>query len=107
MTHAERTTRRREMADFVNEGGSIREAAIKYEVSTTLVRDAYRVFYPDGAKPKKDLPRASKTIRIVAELLRSTDSFSAISSRVGTAYQRIQDVHSQMVSEGILLPERN
>jgi transposase len=102
MTHSERVERRKEIADMVHAGSSIGETANYYGVSMTMVRMAHTEFYPNN---RIELiigkPRSSKTIQIVALLVKTHLTLSEIAAQVGVTYQRVQQVQAELSTEGI------
>ena len=108
MTHNQRAKRRRDIAEqVVIHHRPVGEVAGDYEVSMTMVRQSIQEYFPDEAESLPKGPvRASKTIRIAAQLLRTTDSITEISNRVGVPYQRVQAVRTELLSENVPIPER-
>jgi transposase len=101
MTHQERTSRRRRMADLVHNGLTLGEVAGQFGVSMTMVRMAYEEFHP-GEKAKKGRPRASSTVRILALLIKTPLTLQEIADRVGVKYQRVQELQMELQGVGLV-----
>jgi len=101
MTHAERCERRRQIAETVRGGASLKEACKKHGVTATLV-------YASCAEHDVDLKlRASpRVLKVIAALQDPGRSLAEIARSFGISPQRVSQIYEEAVTCGIRLTGR-
>ena len=103
LSHAERRARRAEIAAVCAKGKTAAEAAAKFECGATLVFTACR---EAGVEPKRKAATDPSRLRLIAALVNTTTSFSALAKRHGVTRQAIEKFAGKCVAAGLKVRSR-
>lgn len=105
LSHEERAERRKKIALAVKRHGDIAKASTDFKVTEHLVRNACK-------EHKVKVPRTfaesinASTYKVIAALINTTDTLTAIAIRHGLSPQRVDQIKTQCVEAGIKLKSR-
>jgi hypothetical protein len=102
MTHHERFLRRKEIAQYINEGNSVNDASVRFKISEATVRSACFEFLgvlPDRRKSANEL--APSTYKIIARLTNTGRELGIIAKEFGVSRQRITQIYHRCIEAGI------
>jgi len=102
LTHAERAKRRAEIRKFVAAGHKRTEAADRFGVTATVVRDSC------AGLPRTSLDNrwGGSTFKILADLLNTSDTLQAIGERNNVTRQCVNQALTFAKAAGIKFPHR-
>jgi transposase-like protein len=103
LTHTDRRARRGEIAAFCARDKTVAEAAAKFGCGATLVLTACR---EAGVEPKRKTVADPSRLRLVAALVNTTTSFSALAKRHGVTRQAIEKFAGKCVAAGLKVRSR-
>ncbi len=103
MRHSERAIKRMEIAVFIRDGGTVKEAEMAFNVKGSHVRACCRennVNIP--GKPRG----AFGAYRVIAALLNTEKSLTEIAEECNTTKQNISQIYLKCLENGIVMKER-
>ena len=105
VTHAERAERRAAIAEFCHEGGTLAQACLEFGVSPTLVKTACSLGDITPRTPRR--PGIKKnTLRLVADLVKTSQSFAALARKFGVSRQAVQQQAQRCARAGLKVRAR-
>lgn len=114
MTHEERKYRRKRIAEFISEGGTLVGAAETFRVGVSICRLACEEFgieIPKKAKAPK-VPTAPgstlarNTYKIIGILCNTDETMHSIAHRICISYQRVAEIYQKCLEENIPVRQR-